>query len=232
MVQIAIPYQGIVSGQTVIDWFKEKKGESLPVPIDEFISIAEDCGVNWLGLFCMALVETGYFTSEIFKTKKNMFGLGAVDSDPLGGAASFQTYSNGIKAGAQHLAVYAGVSSFKKMPHYDFILQRTAKLRDWGYFGIVKDFNDLGGVDSRGRIKWASNPEHGKIVERLYFEIEAYAEEVTEAPPVLEKPPTKDNELMEKVIKLLRTIQPVLSKIHPWLGWFILILYSVLDIFF
>ena len=233
MIQIRSLYSGPTTAQSVKDWFKEKRKEDLPVQVEDFIKHCEVAGVNWVGLFCMAILETGYFTSHIFKTKKNMFGLGAIDSDPLGGAASFQDESAAILAGAQHLAVYAGVSGYKKKPHYEFILQRTAKIREWGYFGIVRHFSDLGGKDLKGRVKWASNPKHGEIVERLYLEIEEFSQTQNPVEEVVEKPlPSDPTDFWEKVIKLLRTIHPVLSKIHPWLGWFILILYSVLDIFF
>ena len=40
--------------------------------------------------------ESGFGTSAISLNKKNLFGYGAVDSNPSGGAYSFNTYAEGI----------------------------------------------------------------------------------------------------------------------------------------
>lgn len=40
--------------------------------------------------------ESGWGTSTISKNKKNLFGYGAIDSNPYGGAYSFDTYAEGI----------------------------------------------------------------------------------------------------------------------------------------
>ena len=44
----------------------------------------------------MAIHEGGWGTSKIAQDKKNLFGYGAYDSNPYGGAFDFETYSEGI----------------------------------------------------------------------------------------------------------------------------------------
>lgn len=53
-------------------------------------------GINGIFLASVAIHESGFGTSTISKNKKNLFGYGAVDSNPYGGAYSFNTYSEGI----------------------------------------------------------------------------------------------------------------------------------------
>lgn len=53
-------------------------------------------GINGVFLAAVAIHESGFGTSQISLDKKNLFGYGAVDSNPYGGAYSFNTYSEGI----------------------------------------------------------------------------------------------------------------------------------------
>ena len=53
-------------------------------------------GINGIFLASVAIHESGFGTSTISNNKKNLFGYGAVDSNPYGGAYSFNTYSEGI----------------------------------------------------------------------------------------------------------------------------------------
>ena len=53
-------------------------------------------GVNGIFLAAVGIHESGFGTSTISLNKKNLFGYGAVDSNPYGGAFSFNTYSEGI----------------------------------------------------------------------------------------------------------------------------------------
>lgn len=53
-------------------------------------------GVNGIFLAAVGIHESGFGTSTISLNKKNLFGYGAVDSNPYGGAYSFNTYSEGI----------------------------------------------------------------------------------------------------------------------------------------
>lgn len=53
-------------------------------------------GINGVFLASMAIHEGGWGTSKIANDKKNLFGYGAYDSNPYGGASSFATYAEGI----------------------------------------------------------------------------------------------------------------------------------------
>jgi len=57
--------------------------------------------------FAQAIVETGWFSSTLTQTKNNFAGIGAVDTDPLGGAATFPDARTGVRAQIQHLRAYA-----------------------------------------------------------------------------------------------------------------------------
>lgn len=53
-------------------------------------------GINGVYLASMAIHEGGWGTSKIANDKKNLFGYGAYDSNPYGGASTFSTYAEGI----------------------------------------------------------------------------------------------------------------------------------------
>ena len=53
-------------------------------------------GINGVFLASMAIHEGGWGTSKIANDKKNLFGYGAYDSNPYGGASNFSTYAEGI----------------------------------------------------------------------------------------------------------------------------------------
>lgn len=52
--------------------------------------------INGIFLAAVAIHESGWGTSEISLNKRNLFGYGAVDSNPSEGAYSFNTYAEGI----------------------------------------------------------------------------------------------------------------------------------------
>jgi len=61
--------------------------------------------------FAQAIIESGYFSSTIAQTKNNFAGLGAIDTDPLGGAATFPDARTGVRAQIQHLRAYADATA-------------------------------------------------------------------------------------------------------------------------
>lgn len=225
-----------VTPDLVNEFFHQSQGVDSPVDAAIIKKAGDLCQVNWLGLYCMAIIETGWFTSKIFKNNRNMFGLGAVDSDPERSASVFFDYKEAALAGAQHLAVYSGVPDFKNLPVGRFVLERTAKIRDWGYFGLVKEFKDLGGKTDDNKVKWASNPEHGKQIEGLYSQILSYCIDNYQPPqkpetpePPKEEPPKK--ELPKGVIvAVLKILVSIVGKFFPWLGWLTVILYALIDL--
>jgi len=52
--------------------------------------------INGIFLAAVAIHESGFGTSKISLDKKNLFGYGASDSNPYGGAYNFNTYAEGI----------------------------------------------------------------------------------------------------------------------------------------
>jgi len=62
--------------------------------------------INGIFLAAIAIHESGWGTSRIANDKNNLFGYGAVDSNPYGGAYSFETYSEGIDLLARVLKKY------------------------------------------------------------------------------------------------------------------------------
>ena len=61
-----------------------------------FYYVEQQYGVNGLFVAAVGVHESGWGTSKISLNKKNLFGYGAFDSNPYGGAYSFDTYSEGI----------------------------------------------------------------------------------------------------------------------------------------
>ena len=62
--------------------------------------------INGVFLAAVAVHESGWGTSTIAKNKNNLFGYGAVDSNPYGGAYSFGSYNEGIDLVARVLTKY------------------------------------------------------------------------------------------------------------------------------
>lgn len=62
--------------------------------------------VNGIFLAAVAIHESGWGTSSISKVKNNLFGYGAYDSNPSGGAYIFSSYSEGIDLVARVFVKY------------------------------------------------------------------------------------------------------------------------------
>ena len=63
---------------------------------NDFYNIEQKYDINGIFLAAIAIHESGWGTSTIAKNKNNLFGYGAVDSNPYGGAYSFSSYNEGI----------------------------------------------------------------------------------------------------------------------------------------
>jgi hypothetical protein len=103
-----------LSVDQIVAWFEGvpgRPGYLASVPIHDLVTIYVEEG-NAEGVrgdlaFAQAIIETGYFSSTIAQTKNNFAGIGAVDTDPLGGAATFPDARTGVRAQIQHLRAYA-----------------------------------------------------------------------------------------------------------------------------
>lgn len=103
-----------LSVDQIVAWFDSVSGKpayKASVPVRDIVTyyLEEGAaeGVRGDIAFAQAIVETGYFSSVIAETKNNFAGIGAVDSDPLGGAATFPDARTGVRAQIQHLRAYA-----------------------------------------------------------------------------------------------------------------------------
>lgn len=61
-----------------------------------FYYVEQQYNINGLFVASVAIHESGWGTSNIAQTKKNLFGYQAYDRDPYGNASSFSTYAEGI----------------------------------------------------------------------------------------------------------------------------------------
>ena len=98
------------SGLTIDQFKKVLSGNSedtqgvLASNAEYFYYAERQYGINGIFLASMAIHEGGWGTSKIANDKKNLFGYGAYDSDPYGGAMTFDTYAEGIDLVARVLA--------------------------------------------------------------------------------------------------------------------------------
>ena len=73
----------------------------------EFFYYAEkQYNINGIFVAAIGVHESAWGTSTIAQNKKNLFGYGAADSNPYGGAYAFDTYSEGIDLVARVLVKY------------------------------------------------------------------------------------------------------------------------------
>lgn len=116
--------------------------------INEFFTSQNAYGVNAAMEFSMAMLESGYGTSNIALTKNNLFGWGAVDSGPYAGAYKFSSVADGIKYHADN-----GISS--------------------GYADSVSDSryrgSNLGNKNVGINVLYASDPYWGMKISGLYY---------------------------------------------------------------
>lgn len=80
----------------VLSGNSEDKQKVIENNAEFFYYIEKQYGINGIYIASMAIHEGGWGTSKIANDKKNLFGYGAYDSNPYGGAFSFDTYAEGI----------------------------------------------------------------------------------------------------------------------------------------
>ena len=81
-----------------------------------FYNVEQKYNVNGLFIAAIGINESGWGTSNIALTKKNLFGYGAYDNDPYNSSYTFETYEDGIdlvaKVMAKHYLNPAGTKIF------------------------------------------------------------------------------------------------------------------------
>ncbi len=114
-----------------------------------FYYIEQQYQINGIFVASVAIHESGWGTSAIAKNKKNLFGYGAVDSNPYGGAYAFASYAEGIDLVARVLvkyylnppgtAVYDGSitnGKFYHGSHVTAVNARYASDKNWANRGL------------------------------------------------------------------------------------------------
>lgn len=71
---------------------------------EAFYNAEQKYNVNGLFIAAIGINESGWGTSNIALTKKNLFGYGAYDSDPFNSSYTFETYEDGIDLVAKVMA--------------------------------------------------------------------------------------------------------------------------------
>jgi flagellum-specific peptidoglycan hydrolase FlgJ len=100
------------SGLTLDDFKKVLSGNSNDVNkifednAEAFYNADRKYNINGIFLAGIAINESGWGTSNIANTKKNLFGYGSYDSDPYNSSYTFEDYSDGIDVVAKVLAKY------------------------------------------------------------------------------------------------------------------------------
>ena len=83
-------FKSVLSGDS-----NDKKGV-FEANAEYFYYAEEQYNINGIFVAAVGIHESGWGTSTIANNKKNLFGYGAVDSNPYGGAMSFESYAEGI----------------------------------------------------------------------------------------------------------------------------------------
>ena len=133
----------------------DKEASTLEQFCQIYVEEAAAENINVEVAFCQAMLETGWlqFKGAVTIDKFNFAGIGAVDSNPVDGAARFSSVREGIRAQIQHLKAYANKDKLVNDcvdPRFNLVTR-----------GIAPYVEDLGG-------RWASDKQYGyKIVELM-----------------------------------------------------------------
>lgn len=114
-----------------------------------FISAQNQYGVNALYLLAHAIHESAWGSSQIAQQKDNLFGFGAVDSDPYNGAKKFASYKGCI----DYVANYVDQQYQDPAGAY--------------FYGDM-----LGNKETGMNVKYASDPYWGQEIAGLMFQID------------------------------------------------------------
>lgn len=112
-------------------------------------------GVNALYLMAHAIHESAWGTSNIAQTKKNLYGINAVDSDPERSADEYKSFKESIERAAEFVSIGY---------HSPLIRTTNSVVDNWKYNGAV-----LGNKSIGMNVWYASDPYWGeKIAGHMY----------------------------------------------------------------
>ncbi len=117
-----------------------------------FIDNQNKYGVNAILMFGLAINESAWGTSDIANDWNNLFGHGAVDSNPYYGANGYSSPAESIKYHAEY-----------------FVSKQYANPKNWKYHG-----SHLGNKEGGMNIRYASDPYWGEKAAATGYHMEAY----------------------------------------------------------
>lgn len=133
-----------------------------------FIEEGETEGVRGDVAFAQSLHETGYFKfgGIVLPEQNNYGGLGALNGNSVGQAASFDTPRLGVRAQIQHLKAYASAEALAGEcvdPRFSLVVRGSAEFVEW-----------LGAADNPNGRGWAApGSGYGGKIAALLKQIEA-----------------------------------------------------------
>lgn len=116
-----------------------------------FLDAQEKYGINAAIVLSIAILESGYGTSEYAIKRNNLFGISAYDSDP-DSATHFSSVQECID---------------QMMGYY---LKDYSDIKDWRFFGA-----HLGNKGSGANVKYAADNYWGLKIASLYYQMDAYS---------------------------------------------------------
>lgn len=119
---------------------------------ESFVTVQDKYGVNAALMMGVAINESSWGNSNIASTKNNLFGHGAVDSNPYYGANGYDSAYDSIVFHAEY-----------------FVSQWYLNQNDYRYFG-----GHLGDKQSGMNVKYASDPYWGEKAAAHCYVMEAY----------------------------------------------------------
>jgi hypothetical protein len=208
-----------VTPELVNEWYHQEIGIEAPIDATEFQVQGDRYGVNWLGVYVLALIDTSYFHAKHFKEKNSL----------MGDSKTFFGHPEAVRALTQQVGAYGGSECVKAQCPFSFVLPSTGTIRDSAMFGSHWYFQEL-----------TKDPKHfGK----LYSKIQTYCLETAQPDPVpvvIEPAPTAAPkhepttqvgfQLMPLVRFALKTLWVLTLKFFPWLGWLSFVVYNLIDL--
>ncbi|WP_226675872.1 S-layer homology domain-containing protein [Rossellomorea aquimaris] len=141
------------TGEQLDAFLKHVRPDSLLIGTgDAFKKAEEQYGTNALYFLSHAILESYWGTSRIAKDKNNLFGIGAVDSDPYGSAWTYDNYEQGILDAASK-----------------FIVPGYFNEKDWRFEG-----EHLGNKGTGMNVRYASDAYWGQKISGLMYQMDQF----------------------------------------------------------
>jgi beta-N-acetylglucosaminidase len=141
------------TGEQLDAYLKHVRPDSLLIGTGNAFKKAEkEYGTNALYFLAHAILESNWGTSKIAKDKNNLFGIGAVDSDPYGSAWTYDSYEQGILDAAS-----------------EFIVPGYFSENDWRFEG-----EHLGNKSTGMNVRYASDAYWGQKIASLMYRMDQY----------------------------------------------------------